>query len=209
MPAAKKQKKGDSSANGCESVQSILTPASQQLPGEILQTVFRESSFLDLLRCMRVCKVWRAYLPGDDPALNETLFLKIRNMRAEPLKLEFEMYVWGQRYHNGALLPKGSLHHANASSVEKACLHPIAERPQGYFDVFNKNVTTLNEADLVGVRSQYLVFPSLAGLSCLTKNQTGAHYRGCWASMQLFRPAATEVEFFTVWRNARVELNTS
>ncbi|KAF1840773.1 uncharacterized protein K460DRAFT_410184 [Cucurbitaria berberidis CBS 394.84] len=46
------------------------------IPPEILQTIFRNLGFFDLLRCQRVCKAWAGYLPGDDPELHRKLFSK-------------------------------------------------------------------------------------------------------------------------------------
>lgn len=44
------------------------------LPPEILQTIWRNLSLFDLLRCQQVCKHWNSYLPGDDQALHRALF---------------------------------------------------------------------------------------------------------------------------------------
>ena len=52
------------------------------LPPEILQTVFRNLSLFDLLRCQQVCKLWRAYLPGDDSGLHQAMFSRAKP--AEP-----------------------------------------------------------------------------------------------------------------------------
>jgi hypothetical protein len=145
MSATKKQKNSDYSANSYDSVRSIRTQASPQLPGEVLQTIFRNLPFLDLLRCMRVCKVWRACLPGDDPFLNETLFSRSRRMRAEPLKLEFELYVFGSvtRIPDGEL-PKIryflQIRRLYRKGANLTCLHPIGRNPHCYSDLFNKNV---------------------------------------------------------------------
>ncbi|EUC41916.1 hypothetical protein COCMIDRAFT_29367 [Bipolaris oryzae ATCC 44560] len=45
------------------------------MPPEVLQMVFHELDFFDLLRCQQVCKTWRAYLPGNDPKLRDKLFV--------------------------------------------------------------------------------------------------------------------------------------
>ncbi|KAJ6278014.1 hypothetical protein J3E71DRAFT_346226 [Bipolaris maydis] len=45
------------------------------MPPEVLQMVFHELDFFDLLRCQRVCKTWRACLPGNDPKLRDKLFV--------------------------------------------------------------------------------------------------------------------------------------
>jgi hypothetical protein len=73
----------------------IKTPAGRRLPGEVLQTIFRYLPCLDLVRCMEVCTVWRANLPGDDPVLKEMLFLESRNTSTKPLHISFDIEVRG------------------------------------------------------------------------------------------------------------------
>ncbi|EUC27350.1 hypothetical protein COCCADRAFT_41903 [Bipolaris zeicola 26-R-13] len=45
------------------------------IPPEVLQMVFHELDFFDLLRCQQVCKTWCACLPGNDPKLRDKLFV--------------------------------------------------------------------------------------------------------------------------------------
>lgn len=48
------------------------------LPLELLQSVFHHLSLYDLIRCQGVCRAWRNYLPGDDPALHRKLHLRAK-----------------------------------------------------------------------------------------------------------------------------------
>jgi hypothetical protein len=67
------------------------------LPPEILQSVFRHLPFFDLLRCQQVCRQWRAYLPGNDPALQRETFCKARIATTAEV-LDIEVFVSRQSW---------------------------------------------------------------------------------------------------------------
>jgi hypothetical protein len=56
------------------------------IPPEVLQNIFRPLDMFDLLRCQRVNKTWRSYLPGNDPALRKILFTPSRKALQAQLK---------------------------------------------------------------------------------------------------------------------------
>lgn len=74
-----------SSTRYTEKMLQMLTPSNRpssttlminDLPVEILQTIFLNLELFTLLRIRRVCKLWKNLIPGDSPLLAEVLFLK-------------------------------------------------------------------------------------------------------------------------------------
>jgi hypothetical protein len=64
------------------------------LPPEILQSIWRHLSFFDLLRCQQVCQKWVAYLPGNDSTLRQTLFSPLtRQYDRQPLYFDVLLEV--------------------------------------------------------------------------------------------------------------------
>jgi hypothetical protein len=72
----------DENNNSLRATKSIAlqSKAALHIPPEILQTIFRNLTFFDLLRCQQVNKTWSSYLPGNDPFLARTLFTSARKV---------------------------------------------------------------------------------------------------------------------------------
>jgi hypothetical protein len=72
-----------------ERVPGVMFP---HVPPEILQTIFRNLGFNDLLRCKQVNKYWASALPGTDPILNHRLFASTaRIVKTKPSKMPMLM----------------------------------------------------------------------------------------------------------------------
>jgi hypothetical protein len=218
MPPAKKQKRSHNKPEQADDAKStISTPASQRLPGEVLQSSFRELGFVDLLRCMRVYKVWRAYLPGNDPVLNEFLFLKSRNISAAFLACRFFFSLSGtiSRDQLGQLphtTYKLYLHVTQPASfsAQPICVldprhdeylpthvHPITNATSRYLDIINRHSHTTRIRSIP--RVQFLSFTSLSQLRSLVEQREGVYDAGSCRDMQVCIPAAAKVDIFIRW----------
>ncbi|KAF1841103.1 uncharacterized protein K460DRAFT_380828 [Cucurbitaria berberidis CBS 394.84] len=72
-----------SSASYTDKLRHMLTASPRpprtgidDLPIEVQQHIFLFLDFWSILRCQRVCKLWRDLVPGDSPLLQEALYLK-------------------------------------------------------------------------------------------------------------------------------------
>ncbi|KAI4945941.1 hypothetical protein J4E91_007382 [Alternaria rosae] len=98
------------------------------LPAEVLQHVFIHLDFWDLLRCQRVCNVWRQLIPGDSPLLAEMLYLKpsrsLQIYNLVPTAFDFELDITPQSIEDG-VQPSGtrfSVGVRNEISLMRRCL---------------------------------------------------------------------------------------
>ncbi|KAI4686455.1 uncharacterized protein J4E84_005734 [Alternaria hordeiaustralica] len=123
------------------------------LPVEVLQHVFIHLDFWDLLRCQRVCNVWRQLIPGDSPLLAEMLYLKpsrsLQIYNLVPTTFDFELDVTPQSIEDG-VQPSGtrfSVGVRNEISLMRRCLGLIRTSQEIVFHpvVMDFNVWIQNE----------------------------------------------------------------
>jgi hypothetical protein len=98
------------------------------LPAEVLQHIFIHLDFWDLLRCQRVCNVWRQLVPGDSPLLAEMLYLKpsrgLQIYNLVPTAFDLELEVTPQSIEDGPQ-PSGtrfSMGVRNEISLMRRCM---------------------------------------------------------------------------------------
>jgi hypothetical protein len=207
-PPRKKQKKSANEPKQPNILQSaITTPVSRQLPGEVLQTIFRYLPFSYLLCCTRVCKVWRAYLPGDDPVLKEMLFLESRKTSTKPFHITFDIEVRGTVARLQAdVLPqliyglRVQTRHSVFQNPDPNIWHPAIRGPKFYLDIVNENITSMH---LLNESSDHIAFSTLDELQRKTsRQQFSKHEDVSWLDMLLCVPAVKELDVTIHWRHS-------
>lgn len=123
---------------------------SPSLPPELWQTVFRNLSLFDLVRCQRVCKTWNMRLPGNDPKLHEALFYRTGD--AGPLKeddLEIHLGLCGYAKSETCFLyvDIGSFSEAER---EGFALHPMLKDLHRFAYILHPELSQSTRSNLVG-----------------------------------------------------------
>ncbi len=78
------------------------------LPAEVLQSIWRHLSIIDLIHCQQVCTRWNAYLPGNDQTLHQTLLSPKAGCHKYPFKASWPVFVDCRQHleRNGRSLPR-------------------------------------------------------------------------------------------------------
>jgi hypothetical protein len=205
-PKNTKQKTNHERSSGEETASSRTTTPGQYLPGEVLQMIFRRLSFFDLIRCMRVCKTWSAYLPGDDSILHEALFLKSRSpvlSHSLGLTVYFTIIATKSRY--AAFPPpiyelRAHVQNCYYPGEDRLTYHPIVKYLHQYFDFFNEHAESVKVQGQPYRTVRTLRFKLLEELEQESKNGQGKG-SGQWNDMLICIPAIETANIEFHWKN--------
>jgi hypothetical protein len=170
--------------------------------------VFRCLGFLDLTRCVHVCKTWSAYLPGDDTMLQEALFLKSRvpvQLEVQTITIKFSVAGYINRYPSNALPPANyelSVYGMQGHKPNKVNYHPFVIKP--YKDMHIVNQFFGPPPTLPGFQWPSLPFTSLQDLRYKTRSIKGDFESGSWKDMLVCLPPAKTVVICFEWAGGKL-----
>jgi hypothetical protein len=124
------------------------------LPVEILQSIFLELDFFVLLRIRRVCKLWNSSIPGDSPLLAEDLFLKpSHNLHAysftsNVFQFDFEIHARGPHEENQYLRSQPTF--IDGLSMTRRCIGLIRTSEEIIFHPIVANFNHYVQGDASG-----------------------------------------------------------
>ncbi|KAF2131608.1 hypothetical protein P153DRAFT_199632 [Dothidotthia symphoricarpi CBS 119687] len=186
---------------------SVRNSASSHVPPEILQTIFRHLSFYDLIRCQRVCKDWRAHLPGNDPRLQEALYQRAKFAVSDKhpdttpqihLHLEIDMKLNRQPNELPRIAFDIGTSSLRKTSFGKTVPHPVLSGWNEFMPLVNPNFK-IQEKHRVCNQLRFFSFDELKQLTDTSK--FAGHYKqdGSWRNMFMCFPTVKELKLLVCW----------
>jgi hypothetical protein len=208
-PERKKQRKSSGGAATQAMVHGINTPAVQRLPPDILQMIFGHIACVDLIRCMRVCRTWNRYLPGNDPKLHEALFVSCKQQPTKELiRLDFSISIRGaigRRWRED--LPRVTYYitlNFMPPRDRKVSLHPAICWTPRYVHIFNTHLRHTIEFSPFAIKA--IAFTSMDELEEKTRLNENHIRDGTWNDSLVCVPAANKVQVnFTNFDDSNTE----